>query len=487
MTSLEMKAFEDQINLTLLNDIISFAAQTAGTDAQQKCTLHQRCIFPSQHGDAGLFQKKYGFLYLGELLERYEERFGMTVQDYRAIALALGYTRDIVKDELFVGAQRTDFLQALRRDAGDDLYLTGALYLLCEGQRDGLAYEDRLKDFRYTRTEELVFAMSLFRDAEQNVQHFKPQLTRLLGAGRTIPVLEHTGIFKWIITALSPLRKQLKGKGDVLLRSLTTLPVSFVKEGGKPYECLRENGYTPLEIACANAISVHERWVDGGVRPRSLLAEKIMVALFRVVLEREEPLPAPVYERLTGIYAAYSQFDIKCYEVRKLSDTLDSARVTNPETMAWFIERTSARHPAARSFDILDPKWDTLAASLDLNTFWQLFEGSLTEEMDAEELQRRIGRCGELTRNSYMDRYWEGRGGGRFALLVNAGVIDLWTAFQASIDSTGAVKKEAMLYHIGNYVGSTEKVEIGEYMQGNYNIYAKKPCRIRKCAPIRYL
>ena len=36
------------------------------------------------------------------------------------------------------------------------------------------------------------------------------------------------------------------------------------------------------------------------------------------------------------------------------------------------------------------------------------------------------------------------------------------------------------------YLGSTEKVEIGEYMQGNYNIYAKKPCRIRKCAPIRY-
>ncbi len=35
-------------------------------------------------------------------------------------------------------------------------------------------------------------------------------------------------------------------------------------------------------------------------------------------------------------------------------------------------------------------------------------------------------------------------------------------------------------------LGSTEKVEIGEYMQGNYNIYAKKPCRIRKCAPIRY-
>ncbi len=39
---------------------------------------------------------------------------------------------------------------------------------------------------------------------------------------------------------------------------------------------------------------------------------------------------------------------------------------------------------------------------------------------------------------------------------------------------------------ISTYIGSTEKVEIGEYMQGNYNIYAKKPCRIRKCAPIRY-
>ena len=40
--------------------------------------------------------------------------------------------------------------------------------------------------------------------------------------------------------------------------------------------------------------------------------------------------------------------------------------------------------------------------------------------------------------------------------------------------------------HYESYIGSTEKVEIGEYMQGNYNIYAKKPCRIRKCAPIRY-
>lgn len=93
-------------------------------------------------------QEEYSFLYLGELLERYEERFGMTPQDRRAIALALGYTTSIATDGMFVGSQRADFIQSVRRNAPGDIYLTGALYLLHEGQSDGPAYENQLKEWK---------------------------------------------------------------------------------------------------------------------------------------------------------------------------------------------------------------------------------------------------------------------------------------------------------------------------------------------------
>ena len=89
----EMTAFEDQINLTLLNDIIAFVADTAKADYTQKRIIENRCMLLSYEAKSSEFQQKYGFLYLGELLERYESRFGMSDRDRRAIALALGYTK----------------------------------------------------------------------------------------------------------------------------------------------------------------------------------------------------------------------------------------------------------------------------------------------------------------------------------------------------------------------------------------------------------
>lgn len=157
----------------------------------QTAELRKLCIFPlsanSSTDDA--MQRDYGFLYLGELLERYEERFGMTLPDRRAIALALGYTKDIVTPEMFVGSQRGDFIQSVRRNAENDVYLTGALYLIHGGESSAVVIENHLKEWAYTRTEELIFAMSLFPDPEQALSQFSDQLITLLGKGRTFPYL----------------------------------------------------------------------------------------------------------------------------------------------------------------------------------------------------------------------------------------------------------------------------------------------------------
>ena len=70
-STMEMKAFEEQINLSLLSDIIAFVVDTIKADYTQKENLRRRCILLNYDVKSEDFQKKYGFLYLGELLERH--------------------------------------------------------------------------------------------------------------------------------------------------------------------------------------------------------------------------------------------------------------------------------------------------------------------------------------------------------------------------------------------------------------------------------
>ena len=183
----ELKAYKSKINLPLFNDVAVFVMDTAEAGPMQRAGLYERC--PFLYLQDGAFQEKYGFLYLGELLERYEERFGMAVQDLRAIALALGYTRDLQKKEMFVGSQKEDFLRKVRQNAGGDIYLAGALYLLEEGRSNAADREQKITSTEFSSTEDLLFAVSLLQDREDAFPRFKTQLIRLLGTERTMPVL----------------------------------------------------------------------------------------------------------------------------------------------------------------------------------------------------------------------------------------------------------------------------------------------------------
>lgn len=464
MSDIEMKAFDGKINLTLLDDIVSFVVRTVNATREQKQALKQRCMFPIRATSASLFQERYGFMYLGELLERYEERFGMSEADRRAIALALGYTRDIATKEIFVGNQRDDFIRTVERNAQGDVYLTGALYLFGEGGSNGPTYEKWLIERQYSLTEELLFVMSLF-EPERALELFKSQLVLLLGPNRTMPVLENTKILRRLVARLFPQKKLLKAKEFAAIRALLALPTSFLRPGSKLYGCLLTYGYQPLEIAYANMLAVCDRWLKNGLNPLGLAAEKIAVNLFRTVLAQEDPLPAAIYQRLTQIYTRYANFEVKYCETHKLANALKAdVSIKNAETMVWFIGRESPFHPAVSSFDILDTKWDALPSTLEPDVYLQLFENSLSNEMDAPELNRRIERYDALTQRSYLDCYRRHQSGHCFSLLVGTGLIDLWSEFQNSIPGKGT-GSPSMIHYIGRYVNGIETIQAFQFLR----------------------
>ncbi len=234
-----------------LESIIAFVLETAGAGHPQRQLVRGRCLFYDNASSGDSLQDKYGFLYLGELLERYEARFGMALCDLRAIALALGYTMELLTDEMFVGSQRGDFLRKVRQQSQGDIYLTAARYLLAD-EKDAARWERTLLGTRYAKTEELLFAMSVLPDFAQAEQALRPQLNALLGAGRTLPVIGNMRLFDWLVSHALPHIKTMRGKDMALLRALCALPGSYVKPGSRPWGVLESQGYTAFGTACLN-------------------------------------------------------------------------------------------------------------------------------------------------------------------------------------------------------------------------------------------
>lgn len=467
----ELHVYDAKINLPLFNHIVAFVLDTAEATRAQRAELRQQCPFLTQaSGEA--FQEKYGFLYLGELLERYEERFGMTVPDLQAIALALAYTRDLTTPEMFVGPQRADFLRKVRKAAGGDVYLTGALYLLDEGRDGATERELKLTGADYDSTEDLLFVLGLFQDRERAFLHFKPQLLRLLGKNRTMPVIGNTTALDWLVAWLTPQLKAARGKDLALFRALCALPTSHVKPGGKPHDTLLEHGWTPLEIAYANMVAVLSQAVDGALQKDSIVSEKIAVTLFHEVLSCDAPLAQETYDQLTQVYRLYERFSIKCYGFEGLRQALeDGTHIQNASTFLWFSSLVSIYSPVFGSFDIMDGKWDSLAAGLEPDKYIPLFEECLDGGMTQAEIQLRLDRYRELTGKAYAGIYWGSSRGRRFGLLVDKGILDPWSLFRDSLTEEGQIDKPEMIAHVWEYARSVKTPQAYRFFEQFFSTY----------------
>ena len=275
-TQLGFDAFNGKVNINLFNEIVHFTAGTT-TDAQRYKSLGH---LTSTHlwyttPKGGGIQEKYGFRYFGELLERYEERFGSDIADIRAITLALAYSKSMHTDEMFVGSQKKDFLRRVTTLSESDIYLKGALFLLNQDTAES-QHVSQLPSglLLHNQTEELIFVISLFDDFEQAFNAFKPQLIELIGKKRSTGVSGNTGIFCWLIKQLrkGSWLKGMRSKDIALFRALAELPVSFVKEGTRHCETLLNNGFSAEDIIYLNSVAVKQRLTPDAMDKNSITA-----------------------------------------------------------------------------------------------------------------------------------------------------------------------------------------------------------------------
>lgn len=367
------RVYQRAIDLELYHAFAELVVQTSQDDTARRTYRQTRAmqIWQVETDVSGYFEP-YHLRYPGEVLERFEEKLGNDVRVLRALALALGNTCAIQSDNMFVGNQRGAFLQKLRRSAGEDVYLQGALYLL---ETDAARRHDLLDELAakvYVRTEEALFVLSLFDDREHGYEVIHTQLSHLFTQNRTLSLVYDFGVLEWFIRFYAEQAKKYRGKADLVLRTLMKLPYMNMKPDSREFSVLTKAGYRCDEIILANSLAVWADRLPDRLSSKSITAEKIATACGRMLLNAPKDLSEEFYEYLGWLFRFYNSFTVKYEGFQGLWEAVQyGLNPTAPKTLLWMNQTIQKDFPYR--FDVFDPQYDDLAKELERDNYMELF------------------------------------------------------------------------------------------------------------------
>lgn len=447
---IEYEIYENAINIPLFNKIVSFIDETTNKSGKENILLdiEKNCIWFDKVNSTDI-QEEYKFEYLGELLERYEERVGNDIKDIRAISLALGYAKDLIEDNMIIGTQLVDFLNKIKNLAENDKYLQGALYLYDNNKYSNYA-EGFIKN-QDTKTEEIIFILSVLSNNLESVfNKKKEEIIKLIGKEKTISVIGNIGIYVWLIKTLYTLISKSRKKDMSLLKALISVPTGFQKENTKVYKELIENNYSQEEIAYLNYLILYYDTVPKALNlGYSMVEEKIVLNLCEVFINSEISHSEGIYNLLDNLITKYSKFNIKCYGYSGIKDALKiETNIVNPITFIKLYEKLDRN---LYSFNILDNKWDIVAEKFDSKQYEELFDTFLLySSYDKTKINECIEKYNQLTETKYLDSFLK-KDYGRdniFALLINNEILDIKDFFNNVIEKD----EKVFNYHLKEYI-----------------------------------
>ena len=399
------RVYQRAIDLELYHAFAELVVQTSLDDTARRTYRQTRAmqIWQVETDVSGYFEP-YHLRYPGEVLERFEEKLGNDVRVLRALALALGNTCAIQSDNMFVGNQRGAFLQKLRRSAGEDVYLQGALYLL---ETDAARRHDLLDELAakvYVRTEEALFVLSLFDDREHGYEVIHTQLSHLFTQNRTLSLVYDFGVLEWFIRFYAEQAKKYRGKADLVLRTLMKLPYMNMKPDSREFSVLTKAGYRCDEIILANSLAVWADRLPDRLSSKSITAEKIATACGRMLLNAPKDLSEEFYEYLGWLFRFYNSFTVKYEGFQGLWEAVQyGLNPTAPKTLLWMNQTIQKDFPYR--FDVFDPQYDDLAKELERDNYMELFTLQMLHSRQRIPLKQWLSRYQELTGADYRQLY----------------------------------------------------------------------------------
>ena len=426
------KVYQQAIDLELYYAFVDLVVHTSQEEKAWEIyrNIVDTQIWQQKEEEQNYFEA-YNLRYPGEVLERFEEKLGKDVRIIRALALALGKTRALQSDNMFVGNQRGSFLQMVRRTSNGDVYLQGALYLLETDMPRRHALLDELAATEYAKTEDALFVLSLFDDQEEGYRTMHSQLLRLLGNERTLSLPENCGVLEWLVQHYAPYIKSYRGKPDLVLRTLTKFFRMNMKPDSREFSILTDAGYSGQEIILTNSLCVWADRIRDRISWNGTTAEKNASACCQMLLNQSDGLSEGLYAYVGWLFGRYEKFAVQYNGYPNLWEAVKKELTPSaPQTIIWMLKTIKKEFPYR--FDAFDPQYNILAKEVPQGDYWELFTDQMLCSCGKTPIVQWLARYRELTGVDYCDGFqeWHRSSDRAFALLVERKEIRLWQFFE---------------------------------------------------------
>lgn len=424
--------FEKDIDLKLYRQMVNMIYQLSSNSNKRdiKYWIEYNSLFWEEPDQS--MEEAYDLHYPGEVLERLNEKTELSLPKVRALSLALGQTKELHEEGMFIGTQFTVFSQKVfKKEGKPDVYLLAAKYLLEEKDKKH-AYDEFMR-YSWKELKDILFALSVLPEDEYLWDKVKTRLNQCLGTERELDVYEDAEIYLWISKHCAAKFKGYRKKDIDTLKYIVRLFSEAARSGSTVQNKLLESGYSSPEIAFLSGYMIIESGC--GILRDSITAERIAVEICEFFLNGEVVYPEHAYRLCEAFLDYYEKFTIKLEGtdgiLEYLLPRIQLKNCRSYQCMYGYRKRIHKLHLYDSVFyiDLTDPRWDPLHAWIQKDEFDTYVTHTISEKSYTdEELRLYLLRYKEMTGNSYDFLLWERKRNvdryGAFCRLSNAGFLD---------------------------------------------------------------
>jgi len=350
----------------------------------------------------------YTFQYPGEMLERYEEKIGDTVQIRRALAFALVTMSDFHEAQMYVGTQYENFLKRIEREAKTDIYLAGAMCFLTPSEKKQKFYYERIKSYSYKELAECMCILFLFKGKKEIWEMLKENVCSFFENERAVNIFQNAEMYIWFFRTYEKEIKKERKQIFSRLKLLVKMQHTHVKERSELFQQMRKAGYQKEEIFYLNLRMLQAAKEDKLETVSQITWERASESFCIFICNQEKEYSEELYQLCRELIQKHRSYEIKIggydgilgamkwqvtvknSKIYALLHTYAGERQANP---SWFFI-PSCKTQAKKIFSLLGKK------DFDKKIRETLYNQSFTEQ----ELQEYLKIYQELTDVDYIQQ-----------------------------------------------------------------------------------
>ena len=238
----------------------------------------------------------YTFQYPGEMLERYKEKIGDSIQIRRALAFALVTMSDFQEAQMYVGTQYENFLKRIEREAETDIYLAGAMYFLTSSKKKKELYHERIKNYAYKELAECMCILFLGKGEKEIWEILKELVCSFFEKEKIMDNFKNIELYIWFFRAYEKEIKKERKRIFSRLKLLVKIQHSHVKEQTELFQQMQKAGYQKEEIFYLNLCMLKAAKEDRIETVSQITWERASESFCAFICNQKKSYPKEIYK-----------------------------------------------------------------------------------------------------------------------------------------------------------------------------------------------